>query len=577
MSLLTSDTLIAKERFSPPTSTLVVPPVPASLQTRLSSKWAALCVCLIASFVGGFGVSWLLRPRTQQQELKTQVADFHIVVPDGQTIVTIFNPQTEPEEIARLTIQREGDTIQGIPQTERHIAPRAKLSADDATFFRRELAGVVLATDSSWQRANKIRSWLINSPHRVAMPGLPTRVPREAYQQMRQGSPVLCGNLAEIYVALCEAAGLTARAVGLSVLVHDGLFGVDTHAGAEVWLPEMGGWVYQDPTFNCYWEIDGKPASALSLHDAVMEGRPIAFAPRNKSTEAKLHDNYIDPRLYFRHISYEYSPGGTVLYFADKRLEPLSTTDRNWIQTSNRSDIQRLDTGSNIIVERRAQVAAGIFAQLLGDDLFIRDRREQGRGLRVRSSSGTVQGCAYAHQRAEELGLFTGTNLARNPSFRLATKSGAIADEWSVAGPVEAMTVAGGQAMAALAGGRLWQRIQARPNARYLLYARVSVVRGIVTWAIGDSTHGPQSMGTIEPERISEVVSDVVESQSGYLDVRFDVPSGGAFRVMDVIVTEAPRYAAEDYRKNAPRKWQATDARLHRTPKRSTPEVEATN
>ena len=46
-----------------------------------------------------------------------------------------------------------------------------------------------------------------------------------------------------------------------------------------------------------------------------------------------------------------------------------------------------------------------------------------------------------------------------------------------------------------------------------------------------------------KPERISEVVSDIVESQSGYLDVSFEVPSGGSFRVMDVIVTEAPRFA----------------------------------
>jgi len=54
-------------------------------------------------------------------------------------------------------------------------------------------------------------------------------------------------------------------------------------------------------------------------------------------------------------------------------------------------------------------------------------------------------------------------------------------------------------------------------------------------------------MGTIEPERISEIVSDVVDSQSGYLDVRFDVPYGAAFRVLDVIVTEAPRFDAADY------------------------------
>jgi hypothetical protein len=104
------------------------------------------------------------------------------------------------------------------------------------------------------------------------------------------------------------------------------------------------------------------------------------------------------------------------------------------------------------------------------------------------------------------------------------------------------MTISGGQAMSALAGGKLYQRIQVRPGGRYLMYARVSVSRGLVNWSIADAEHGPRSMGTIEPERISEVVSDVVESQSGYLEVGFEVPSGGAFRVIDVIVTEAPRF-----------------------------------
>jgi hypothetical protein len=189
--------------------------------------------------------------------------------------------------------------------------------------------------------------------------------------------------------------------------------------------------------------------------------------------------------LYFRHLLYEYKAGGAVLYFADKRLEPISLSDKNWIQTNEPVDIQRLDTGGNLVVERRMQIAPGIFAQLLGHDLFIRDRREQRRGIRVRSSSGTVEGCAYIHTRAGDLGLFSGVNLARNPSFRLTRKSNQIADDWSVAGPVEAMTV-------------------------------------------------------------SEVVSDVVESESGYLDVGFEVPSGGAFRVVDVIITEAPRFTTDD-------------------------------
>jgi hypothetical protein len=63
-----------------------------------------------------------------------------------------------------------------------------------------------------------------------------------------------------------------------------------------------------------------------------------------------------------------------------------------------------------------------------------------------------------------------------------------------------------------------------------------------VSWSVGEAGVAAKSMGTIEPEKISEIVSDVVESKSGYLDIGFEVPSGGAFRVMDVIVAEAPRF-----------------------------------
>ncbi|HYK20724.1 MAG TPA: hypothetical protein VEV42_08320, partial [Pyrinomonadaceae bacterium] len=241
-------------------------------------------------------------------------------------------------------------------------------------------------------------------------------------------------------------------------------------------------------------------------------------------------------------VSYEYKPGGTVLYFADSRLEPLNLRDKNWIHTDKQIDLRRLDNAENIVVERRSEIADGVFVQLIGNDLFVRDRRERTPGIRVRSSSGAVEGCAYIHQRAQDLGVFSGVNLARNPAFRLASSSNQLADEWSVAGPVEAMTVSGGQGMSAAAGGKLWQRIQVRPHGRYLLFARVSVVRGFVNWSITDAASGPKSVGTIEPERISEVVSDIVESQSGYLDVGFELPSGGAFRVIDVIVTEAPRF-----------------------------------
>ncbi len=511
---------------------------------QLRSKWP-VAVCVLVSFVAGYGVSFLSKTSTPSAEPRIQIADFRVAIPEGETVVTITSREPGGPELGQLKLERRGDTILGIPAIEKRISPRERLSVEDVAFLRREIGAAISTSDPLWQRANKIRAWLAHLQYRLGMPGLETRKPREAYEQMKRGQPVLCGNLAEIYVALCEAMGLAARAVGLSVAVQNGLFGVDTHVGAEVWIPEMGGWIYQDPTFNCYWEIDGKPASAMQLHDAIMEKRSIEFAPRDKQTEQRLRDYYLDVRLYFRQISYEYKPGGTVLYFADQRLEPLNLRDNNWIHTDRREDIQRLDTGENLVIERRTEISPGVFVQLVGNDLFVRDRRERSPGIRVRSSNGTVEGCAYLHERAQDLGLFNGANLVRNPAFRLTSGSNQLADDWSIAGPVEAMTVSGGQAMSALSGGRLWQRIQVRAGGRYVLYARVNVMRGLVNWSIADAERGPRSMGTIEPERISEVVSDVVGSQSGYLDVGFEVPSGGAFRVIDVIVTEAPRFAPE--------------------------------
>jgi Transglutaminase-like superfamily len=547
LNLLVPDRTSSPANGSATKSLRVVSTPVTSLRSQHASPWIIL-FGIIGAFVGGFGLSAYWRPPVLPPEPKIQIGDFRVELPEGQTDVVVTSREGSGEELVRLEVKRDGNIISGVPAETRRIAPREALSSEDAVFFRRELNGVVNASDLPWTKANKIRTWLMRQSHKIGMPGLATRVPREAYQQMRQGHPVLCGNLAEIYAALCNSVGLTARPVGLSVAIQNGSFGLDTHAGTEVWIEDFGGWIYQDPLFNCYWTINGKPASALALHDAVMSGQTIAYAPRTSQVEEGLRNSYIDPRLYFRHISYEYKAGGTVLYYADKRLEPLSLKDKNWIHTSDRLDIERLDAGGKQIVEHRAQIAPGIWVQLLDGDLFVRDRRERSQGIRVRSSTGAVEGCAYLHQRAEDLGLFSATNLARNPSFRLTSRSNQIADDWSVAGPVEAMTVSGGQAMAALAGGRLWQRIQAKPHTRYLLYARVTVSRGLVNWKLADAERGVMSMGTIEPERISEVVSDLVESESGYIDVQFDVPSGGAFRVMDVIVAEAPRFSDSNAR-----------------------------
>jgi hypothetical protein len=507
-------------------------------------------VLIFLAFIAGFAAALIVRTKPQPQAVTVPPTDFSVALPEGSTTITITDPRLEPSQLARFIVERHGNLVTGLPESRKQIVARSRLSPEDLNFFRREIAGVFSPSDSTWQRAIRIRDWLVSTGYKMAMPGLGTRVPREAYLQMRQGRPVLCGNLAEIYVALCEAAGVVARPVGLSLMVRDGTFGSDTHAGAEIWVPEMGGWIYQDSTFDCHWEVDGKPASALQLHNALMEGREINLAAQNPLAESLVRSYYVDPRLFFRHISYEYKAGGPLVYYVDGRLEPLNMHNRFWLQTDDHAVIEGLDTNGNTIVERREEVVPGVFAQLIGNVLFIRDRRDQNRGIRVRSSSGAVEVCAYEHWRAEELGIFAGNNLVINGSFNLTGKSEPVATGWSVSGPVEALTTMGGQGMATQPGGRLWQRVVVRPGGRYVMYAKISVSRGLVMWSVADSSRGMDSKGVIKPSQLTEIVSDVVESQSGYLDVSFELPEGGGFRAMDVIVTELPVMVSSKFSPN---------------------------
>lgn len=502
-------------------------------------RWIALWAAVAIAFVCGFGVAFVLRSKPRAQPVTPPSTDYYIELPEGETTVTVTDPLADSEQLAKLTVVRRGDIVEGVPSTERRVAPRTRLSAEDVAFFRREMRAVLSPTDTTWTRANRIREWLATLAKRQGVPGLATRAPREAYERMRRGEPVLCGNLAEIYAALCEAAGLRARVVGMTVLVRDGRLGRDAHGAAEVWVEELGGWVYEDPTFDCYWLVGGRPAGALALHDALLDGREIAIAPETLKRET-ASENYIDPRLYFRHLTYEYKAGGDLVYYADPRLEPLNMRDRNWMQTDEREVFQRADDEGNTVVERRGEIAPGIFAQVLGNKLFVRDRRADGRGIRVRTPNAVVRVCDYTHLEAEGLSVFAGTNLIRVGQSASALTSAA--QGWAAMGPVEVLRSDGWQGMAAAPGGRLVRRISVKPGGSYILYAELNATRGRLRWAAGDVPLGTESSGEVEAGRIGEVVSEVVQSRSGELEVAFELPEGGGFRVLNVTVVEAPAF-----------------------------------
>src|SRR6185369_16387113 len=191
MNLLTPEQPASRPAIPSERTLRLVSGSPIALH-RSPSKWL-IGVGIVGAFLGGFGVSSYWRPVPGVAEPRIQVADFRVQLPEGDTTVVITSREGHAAELARLQIHRQGDEIDGLPKDMRRIEPRERLSPEDAAFLRSELNGVVSSTDSAWDKANKIRAWLGRQTRHLAMPGLATRHPREAYQQMKIGQPVLCG------------------------------------------------------------------------------------------------------------------------------------------------------------------------------------------------------------------------------------------------------------------------------------------------------------------------------------------------------------------------------------------------
>src|SRR6185369_13718749 len=123
--------------------------------TSLRSKWP-IVLCVLVSFVIGYGVSFVSRTPPVLAEPRIQIADFRVAIPEGETTITIMSREPDNPVLGQLTIQRSGDTIAGIPETERRITPRDRLSSEDVAFLRHELGAAVSPNDSLWQKAVKI-------------------------------------------------------------------------------------------------------------------------------------------------------------------------------------------------------------------------------------------------------------------------------------------------------------------------------------------------------------------------------------------------------------------------------------
>ncbi len=103
----------------------------------------------------------------------------------------------------------------------------------------------------------------------------------EILDRAAQGDAFWCEYKADLFVQACNAAGLTARLVGINRKDED------SHMVAEVYSNEFRKWMLVDAWWNCYYERAGVPLSAIEFHRAAanLSGISVVFGENGKKLE----------------------------------------------------------------------------------------------------------------------------------------------------------------------------------------------------------------------------------------------------------------------------------------------------
>lgn len=129
-------------------------------------------------------------------------------------------------------------------------------------YERAGIGEMIASSDSELELIGKLSDWA-NSHwgHMQPLP-YPTWDANEILDKAETGDAFWCTFKAALFVQACNAAGLTARILGINPR------GEAAHTVTEVYNNELRKWMLVDPWMNCYFERNGVPLSALEFHDA---------------------------------------------------------------------------------------------------------------------------------------------------------------------------------------------------------------------------------------------------------------------------------------------------------------------
>ena len=85
--------------------------------------------------------------------------------------------------------------------------------------------------------------------------------------EQRNGAPANCRQFSYLMVGAIESIGMQSRVLLVSRDFWKSY--VDGHIMTEVWIPELSRWVLMDAMFDVMYTVNGAPASAVDIYDAV--------------------------------------------------------------------------------------------------------------------------------------------------------------------------------------------------------------------------------------------------------------------------------------------------------------------
>jgi len=403
----------------------------------------------------------------------------------------------------------------------------------DAAYFAERVGAAAKTSGTTLERAAALRSWACGETvgrvgaetgpemrdrrrERRARPPLMDDDARAVLADVDGGGGANCATAAIVMLDAARALGLEARRCELHVRGDEAL---EAHSTVEVWAVEEGRWVVMDPTFDCSYEIDGRPAGALDIHEAVRRGamRSVRVIRAEASKGLDPFTYVVNPLLYYRHISIRLG-GGAYLDRVDEDTAPPSPSRIDLVPTQSEASFRdRTPAPSDLVVRREVRTnrmgmvaIGGALEVAVWPGLF-----EPGR-FEVRIEGATPR---FRDVRTEIDP--TDSTVVSREDLSIASP---FPDGWTIEGAPRVEKSAEGVVVESDAPGTLELALDVAPRTPLMAFAWIRTERGKVTFVV--ATRDERDAMAVAPGERLPLGSRIVMARQGRTTLRVEIEAG---------------------------------------------------